>query len=237
MSGKGDTSPGQNQEQLAAPPSRWREESDAWKDAYLAEPERRRRLQAMPRKLRLLGIEDLPRDSSILDLCCGSGEAMLALASMGFTNLTGLDIEIPASLSADPRFVTHVGDARATGLPDSSFDYILNVHAMHHLETAENIELFLQESYRLLRPGGRLGIVDFPNSLQIRLAFWFFRQNVGLWTPYLRMFGRIIREEWHFLRDYLPQWHRITDLIRQGKLSIRSEKKSLFYFYLVLEKT
>jgi ubiquinone/menaquinone biosynthesis C-methylase UbiE len=161
---------------------------------------------------------------------------MLALANMGFTNLTGLDIEIPRELAADPRFVTHVGDARATHLPDSSFDCILNIHAMHHLETADNIELFLDECHRLLKPGGRLGIVDFPNSLQIRLAFWFFRQNIGLWTPYLRMFGRIIQEEWRFLRDYLPQWDRIRNRLYNGKFRIRSRKKSLFYLFLVLEK-
>lgn len=211
-------------------------ESPAWKEAYLAGPERLRRLRAMPGKLKLLGMDEAPRSARILDLCCGSGEALVTLHNMGFRELTGMDIEITAELAGDSRFVTRVGDARSTKLPSESFDCVLNIHAMHHLETVENVRLFLDECCRLLRPGGRLAIVDFPDSPQIRLAFWFFRRNFGLCTPYLKMFGRLIQEEWHFLKEYLPQWGRVRDLLYHGRFIVRSERKSLFYLYLVLEK-
>jgi hypothetical protein len=78
--------------------------------------------------------------------------------------------------------------------------------------------------------------VDFPSSLQIRLAFWFFRQNVGLWTPYLRNFGKLIQEEWGFLREYLDDWKAVERLLQQGPFEIESHRRGLFYYYRTLRK-
>ena len=45
--------------------------------------------------------QDLPRrDSSILDLGCGSGILALACATLGYTNVTGMDISAPALFEA-----------------------------------------------------------------------------------------------------------------------------------------
>ena len=190
----------------------------------------------MPAKLRLLGFDRADPDASIVDLCCGCGEALDALHEMGFRRLTGLDLEIPAPLAADARFQVCAGDACHTGLPDASFDWALNIHSMHHFRDADTVAAFLAEAYRILKPGGRLSIIDFPNSPQIRLAFWFFRRNVGLWTPYLRNFGSIIQEEWSFLKSYLPQWPKVRALLHDGPFEVESEVKQLFYFYLTLRK-
>ena len=215
----------------------WRRESDIWEEVYNTGAEMRRRRKKMPGKLRLLGIHKTDRNAAILDLCCGSGEALDTLYEMGFRNLSGMDIVIPKTLESDPRFKICVGDARKTEYAAASYDWVLNIHAMHHLGMPEDIEQFLAESYRILKPGGRLSIIDFPNSLQIRLAFWWFRQNLFLWTPYLKNFGMVIQEEWHFLKMYLPQWARVRDLLYDGRFEVVSEKRSLFYFYLTLKKS
>jgi len=214
----------------------WRKESAVWKEAYGTLPEIRRRCKAMPRKLRLLGIHKADRDVAILDLCCGHGEALDALYTMGFRNLSGLDIDIPEALMDDPRFKINKGDARKTNHVESSYDWVLIIHAMHHLGMPEDIEQFLAECYRILKPGGRLSIIDFPYSLQIRIAFWWFRQNLFLWIPYLQNFSWIIQEEWYFLREYLPQWPQIRRLLYEGNFQLESSKSSFFYFYLTLRK-
>ena len=211
-------------------------ESDAWHAVYGREAERRRRRGAMPRKLALLGVDAAPRPSAVLDLCCGHGEALETLHSLGFRNLHGLDLAVDDALAADSRFHVTAGDATHVDAPDASFDWILNIHAMHHFATAENVRLFLNECHRLLKPGGRLGIVDFPASPQIRLAFWWFRQNVGLWTPYLKTFGHHIQEEWHFLRNYLPQWPTVRRMLLAGPFEVERHRRRLFYFYLTLRK-
>lgn len=213
-----------------------REESQAWRDVYSSDDERARRRKAMPEKLRRLGIAEVDRNAKILDLCCGTGEALDTLHEMGFTQLSGLDVAIPETLQRDPRFALRAGDARQTGYPDSSFDWVINIHAMHHLGMADDVERFLDECYRIIKPGGYLGIVDFPNSLQIRLAFWFFRQQRFLFTRYTKNFGRVIQEEWHFLRNYLPQWPLIDRMLRRGRFELVSNKNTIFYFHMQLRK-
>src|SRR5262249_691356 len=117
-----------------------------------------------------------------------------------------------------------------------SVDWILIIHAMHHLGSPENIEGVLRHCYRILRPGGRLSVIDFPNSLQIRLAFWFFRQKLFLWTPYLKNFGNLIKEEWPFLKHYLPRFCRVRSLLLEGPFEIESKIDRFFYFFWTLRK-
>jgi ubiquinone/menaquinone biosynthesis C-methylase UbiE len=211
-------------------------ESQAWREVYGQESERRRRLNAMPRKLAVVGINTADRNDAILDLCCGHGEALQTLYRMGFRNLTGVDIDVDDALAVDPRFRVLASDAKCTPYPDASFDWILNIHAMHHFATAQNVEVFLNECWRLLKPGGRLSIIDFPNNHRIQLAFWWFRQNLGLWTSHFKAFGHHIQEEWYFLKDYLLQWPKTCDLLFKGPFEVEIYRQRMIYFYLTLRK-
>ncbi len=212
------------------------QETHTWHDAYRSPAQRRRRRRAFPRKLRLLGIDRADRRSRVLDVCCGHGEALEELYALGFRHLVGLDITLDAALVADGRFEIHQADARDTGLPDTSFDWILNIHSMHHLGMAPDIERFINECWRLLKPGGRLSIIDFSDSPQIRLAFWWFRQSWCQWTSYLKTFGRMVSEEWCFLKDYLPQFPAVWRCLLGSRFRVESLRRGLFYFYLTLGK-
>jgi ubiquinone/menaquinone biosynthesis C-methylase UbiE len=190
----------------------------------------------MPAKLTALGLSEADRSHSILDLCCGHGEALEALYSMGFRKLEGVDLQPSEHVLSDSRFHVAAADALNTGLPSESFDWVLCIHSMHHFASAARVSDFVKEAHRLLKPGGRLAIIDFPASLQIRLAFWFFRQRRFLWTAYLKDFGSIIQQEWHFLKDYLPQWPQVRSALREGPFRVIRSRRSLFYFYLTLQK-
>ena len=208
-----------------------RKESATWTDAYAHPAQVRRRQATIARKLDLLGLGRADRRSAVLDLCCGNGETLDALYGLGFRTLVGVDTDVPRELQADSRFKTHVGDAALVPLPPSSVDWVLVIDSLHHLGPLSHIEGVLNECHRVLKPGGKLGLVDFPNSLQIRLAFWFFRQNVGLWTPYLKSFGKMVEEEWHFLRDYLADWPAIDRLLRNGLFEIESDRRGPLHFF------
>jgi ubiquinone/menaquinone biosynthesis C-methylase UbiE len=214
----------------------WRQETSAWTEAYGDEDEIRRRRAAMPGKLALLGLDRADRSIRILDLCCGNGETLDTLYEMGFRDLTGADISIPDSLASDARFKVQICDASNPAFKDEVFDRVLIIHAMHHLGLASNIEKVLKGCYRILKPGGYLSVIDFPNSPQIRLAFWFFRQGRFLWTPYLARFGRLIQEEWPFLKDYLPQFPAVRRLLLAGDYEVVSKEDRFFYFFWTLRK-
>ncbi|MBI3273331.1 MAG: class I SAM-dependent methyltransferase [Planctomycetes bacterium] len=214
----------------------WREEPAEWQETYFDEAEVRKRRARMPGKLRALGLGEADRGGRVLDLCCGGGEALEALHDLGFRDLHGVDVTLSERLRADPRFQVKAGDVRKLELPDASVDFVLLLHSLHHMETVENVSLLLDEAWRVLRPGGRFGIVDFGNTLPIRLAFWVFRHDALLWTRGMRRFGRIIQSEWRFLKDYLPRWGEVEKLLYRGRWEVASRRPGLFYFKLVLGK-
>ena len=106
-----------------------------------------------------------PKRSEVaLDVATGTGFTAVALAGL-VGHVTGIDVTdemlAQAGRLARERGRTNVrfelGDALKIGYPDSSFDLVTTRRAAHHFE---NVPRFLREARRVLRPGGRLGIVD-----------------------------------------------------------------------------
>lgn len=113
--------------------------------------------------LRLL-LGSLPAaPAAIADLGCGTGSLAVLLAEAGYA-VTGLDIA-PAMIRAarakaraarvTPRFVT--SDAADPALPPASYDAVL---ARHVLWTMPDADKTLTAWIGLLRPGGRLVLVE-----------------------------------------------------------------------------
>jgi MPBQ/MSBQ methyltransferase len=108
----------------------------------------------------------------VLDAGCGRGGATARIAERGARAL-GLDLlpeNVAAALErfgAEPRLRFAVGDAtrlpaRAADfeLADGSLDAVLCLEAAFHFGE-KGRRAFLEESWRVLRPGGRLVLVDF----------------------------------------------------------------------------
>jgi SAM-dependent methyltransferase len=128
--------------------------------------------------LRGLGLlEDRPR---VLDLGCGIGRVAAAVAQEAGSVL-GLDIS-PAMVGAArarhggvPNLAFEVAGGRdLAGLPDASFDLVLAVDVFPYLVQAGLEATMIAEAARVLRPGGRLAILNFaygdPASAASRLA-------------------------------------------------------------------
>ena len=116
-------------------------------------------------KLRRLGLEalapQLHSGASVLDLCCGSGEAAAPWLAAGF-RVTGLDVSpLALELAAQrhPSMERVEGLAEDPPLSDGSFDAIQLSVALHEFPRRER-EMVLQQCLRLLRPGGWLVVVD-----------------------------------------------------------------------------
>ncbi|MGH9627648.1 MAG: bifunctional demethylmenaquinone methyltransferase/2-methoxy-6-polyprenyl-1,4-benzoquinol methylase UbiE, partial [Bryobacteraceae bacterium] len=105
----------------------------------------------------------------VLDLCCGTGDLMLALQDQSRTDVMGTDFCHPMlvaarrkSAGAAPLFEA---DALQLPLPDSSLDLVTVAFGFRNLA---NYEKGLAELMRVLRPGGVAAILEFsqpPNRL------------------------------------------------------------------------
>jgi len=135
--------------------------SESWEQAYARfetpEEERRKFL----RRLRTLGAPSWPRDAQIVELFCGRGNGLEALARLGFQRLEGVDLS--ATLLAQYRGSArcYVADCRSLPFPDASRDVLIVQGGLHHLEALpQDLARTLDEARRVLRPGGRMVVVE-----------------------------------------------------------------------------
>jgi SAM-dependent methyltransferase len=131
------------------------------------------------------------RNLRVLDLGCGSGLNSLMLAFRG-AHVVGVDISADLLRQAqtrfavnaapeDPRFVA--SSAHALPFPDDSFDLVVGIAILHHLD----LPLVRNEVHRVLRPGGRAIFQEPVRSS--RLARWL-RRLIPYHPPDISPFER-----------------------------------------------
>lgn len=138
-------------------------------------------------KRRLIQLAAVQPGSTALDLCCGTGDVAFALAASG-VRATGLDFSAPmlevaeerkakvqssklkvqSGAADNPQFLQ--GDALHTPFPDAHFDLVTISYGLRNLASVDD---GLREMWRVLKPGGRLLVLDFgkPDNAAWRAAY------------------------------------------------------------------
>ena len=123
---------------------------------------------------RILDAARIRADDRVLDLGCGIGNILIALAErIAFTApAIGVDVS-PALIALGKDEVKRAGlhgrielaEAPATALPfaDRSFDVVLTSHVIKHLDDGALLQAFREVS-RVIKPGGRFLIWEFKKS-------------------------------------------------------------------------
>ncbi|MFZ0821364.1 MAG: ubiquinone/menaquinone biosynthesis methyltransferase [Candidatus Acidiferrales bacterium] len=138
--------------------------------------------------LRFRKILDSP-GARVLDLCCGTGDLAFALSTHAQASVFGADFSHPMLVQAlkksrriaapDSRNIPRgflEADALAMPFANSSFDLVAVAFGFRNLASYAG---GLREIFRLLRPGGQIGILEFAEptgAIFKRLYRFYFRR-------------------------------------------------------------
>ena len=107
----------------------------------------------------------------VLDSCCGTGDLAIAAAAAG-GNVTGIDFSKPMlerARSKAPDIEWVEGDALALPLADEAFDSATVGFGVRNLS---ELDKGLRELRRVLRPGGRLAILEITRPRGLLAPFY-----------------------------------------------------------------
>ena len=98
---------------------------------------------------------------TILEIGCGNGKNMIYNEKL---NIIGCDISEPfINICQEKGLNVFKSDQRKIEKPDNSFDYILSIAVLHHLEKVNDRQIAIDEIVRLLKIGGKAIIQVWSN--------------------------------------------------------------------------
>ncbi len=150
----------------------------------------------------------IPSHAHLLDVGCGSGLFLIELAKRFETaHLFGIDswkrgdlsgnhamraMENAASAGVAAQIEVHTADMRSIPFPDQTFDLVLSCLAIHNVKGREERGQALLEMARVVKPGGKILLIDFRYGAEYRAFFtdlgW---QEVVLSKPLPYLFPRV----------------------------------------------
>ena len=127
----------------------------------------------------------LKNDQTVLDVACGTGDIGLEILKKYKIQLINIDLSKNmlniAKEKAEKKNYTNIqfikGDAEALPLEDNSIDCLTISYGFRNIPNHEDA---LNEFYRVIKPGGMLGILEFsiPNSKLFGVLFKFYFHHV-----------------------------------------------------------
>ncbi|HET8980275.1 MAG TPA: class I SAM-dependent methyltransferase [Solirubrobacteraceae bacterium] len=199
-----------------------------------------------PRWRRALVRAVAPRPGQrILDVATGTGMVAAELVRRGGCDVVGIDQSdamlgaARARLSAAPELAAHVtlmrGEAERLPFGDGEFDGLTFTYLLRYVDDRAAT---MRELARVVRPGGRIGMVEFgvPGTPALR-ALWRAHTRVGL--PAL---GRLVSRSWYevgrFLGPNIEELHRrepdLAALWRAAGIGQVAERRPSFGAGLVM---
>lgn len=147
--------------------------------------------------------EDQPKQ--ILDIATGTGDFAIEALTLNPDKVIGVDIsegmlevgrKKMKQRKYDDRIELHLGDSEGLLFDDNKFDAVIVAFGVRNFE---NLEKGLEDMYRVLKPGGKVVVLEFskPTSFPFKQIYQFYFKYI------LPMVGRIISKD-QAAYTYLP---------------------------------
>ena len=197
--------------------------------------------------LNLAGVQP-GADKAVLDAGCGFGPNCIFFYLYGFGKIIGLDIYEPMiqtmkqylpGIGLEKTIVPMTGDVDklSSYFPPNSFDLIFSNEAISHYH---DVDAFIRESYKVLKPGGVIIVSDTNNGANPRIR----KMNQRIWDvfengppgqvfthtvkePYIEKRKRIIHEAYPDLEE-----EKVVEIARGTFLMTRQQILDVVQRYL-----
>jgi len=165
----------------------------------------------------------LARPESILDVASGTGDMAIAAVKLGPKRITGVDIadqmlEVGrkkiGALGLDQLISLQTGDSESMPFSSGEFDVVMCAYGVRNFE---HLEAGLSEMCRVLRPGGKVVVLEFshPNNALVKLLYRFYFRFV------LPVVGKLLSRHsraYTYLPESVmafPEGRRFCDILEQ----------------------
>ncbi|MCG3137070.1 MAG: Ubiquinone/menaquinone biosynthesis C-methyltransferase UbiE [Phycisphaerae bacterium] len=217
----------------------WLTSENVWEQAYLRFETPQEEIRKFQRRLRRLGAAQWDRSSRIVEIFCGRGNGLIALESLGFTHIEGVDLSprLLQQYTGTARMIE--ADCRQLPFEDHSRDILIVQGGLHHLaKLPEDVEAVLREVVRVLTPQGRLVMVEPWRTPFLTAVHWLCDQAWARWcSNKIHMLAVMTENEIVTYTQWLSQPQKLLELfsryltferqyIRWGKLMLVGQPKS-----------
>lgn len=135
-------------------------DANDWEQAYQRFETPAQEQRKFLRRLRGLGVHLWSRESSVLEVCSGRGNGLMAWQRLGFLHVSGVDLSPALVERSECRRLCVVGDARRLPIRTSSRDIAVVQGGLHHLGSLDDVRAALSEMHRVLKPNGRVIVIE-----------------------------------------------------------------------------
>jgi SAM-dependent methyltransferase len=175
----------------------------------------------------------VPKNMSIIDIGCGSGEALKMLKAQGYKSLHGIE---PESRLFEKGDMIQQGDILELKLKQQ-YDIVLIFGVLHHLATLDEIKRALHNVKAILKRRGKFyNVEQWPNLVR-SVAMKLVRDTpFGLLSPMLRTERKLLELERVNLGHWLKVESQVTKYAQEIGLEVVFFKKELRCRYIIFEK-
>lgn len=177
--------------------------------------------QLFERYRRNISLLDLRKEHSYLEYGCGRGEVCIFHAARGGA-VVGVDYSEDAIALAREKAKKlnfsidfHVCSFSDFPAGENKFDRILASEFIEHISASEGA-VFFELAYRALKPGGKLLVFTFPNTLQRKYGYPVFRLIMVLFG---RRFPKV-------QTDMLSEHYKLYHLNEQNYFTLRDNART-----------